>query len=71
VGVGGAPRSIYSLVRPQALELATRGVNEGEKEMVLFKLELRVMVDGVRDFVGEEGKTKSVCEDVGTIVWLH
>jgi len=58
---------MYDLVRPYALKLATRGVDEGGKGMALFRLDLRVMVDGVLEFVGEEGKTKSVCDGVGTI----
>ena len=67
VHVGGAPTPINDLVRPCLLKVATRGVDMDGKGTALFTLEVRVMVDGVRDVVGEEGKTKRVCEGVGAV----
>jgi len=64
VGAGDAPRPMYDLVRPCLLNVDTRGVDDDRGKGTSLMLDVRVMVDGVIEFVGDVGKTKSVCEGV-------
>jgi hypothetical protein len=69
VGLGAAPSPMNDLVRPCARNVETRGVDRLGKATGMFKLEVRVMVDGVRVVrVGEGGNTNSVWEGVETSV---
>jgi len=60
VGVGTTPRPINDLVLPCERNVATRGVDAFGKGMRLLRFDVKVIVDGVRVFDGDGGKTKRV-----------
>jgi len=66
VGVGMLPRPMNDLVRPPwDLKVDTLGVDKLGKGTTPVKLDVSVIVDGVRVVnVGEGGNTNSVCEGV-------
>jgi len=65
VGVGGAPSPMNERVRPCDRNVDTRGVDELGNGTAAFRLEVKVMADGVRVVsVGDGGNTKSVWDGV-------
>ena len=65
VGVGGAPKPMKDRVLPLDLKVETRGVGILGNGTAPEKLDVNVIVEGVRVVkLGEGGKTNKVCEGV-------